>query len=115
MANLQWPVQDRELIVHSVIVRYPDNKTVEIVSKAIPDFNKEVSQRLRIKNFNATWRFVTKANGHLAAEYIVSMDPGGRVPACLVNLFITEGPIQTLKKMKELLPYYENKLMQLGM
>jgi hypothetical protein len=34
-------------------------------------------------------------------EYTLFADPGGSVPAWLINLFITKGPMESFKKLKE--------------
>ena len=42
--------------------------------------------------------------------YTVRFDPGGSLPAWLVNMFVTKGPLQTFQKLKEHVnsPQYRN-------
>jgi hypothetical protein len=46
----------------------------------------------------------------IKAEYTLYADPGGSVPAWLVNLFIADGPLESFQKLKEHIkkPAYAN-------
>jgi len=39
--------------------------------------------------------------GGVKIEYELQVDPGGKVPAWLVNMFATKGPFETFKKLQQ--------------
>jgi hypothetical protein len=39
----------------------------------------------------------------LHVEYILTVDPGGSIPAAIANNFVDRGPYETFKNLKELL------------
>ncbi|MGZ3767902.1 MAG: START domain-containing protein, partial [Mucilaginibacter sp.] len=46
----------------------------------------------------------------IKVEYTIHVDPGGYLPAWLVNMFATEGPLQIFRNLKTELqkPVYKN-------
>ena len=50
---------------------------------------------------SAQWIIIPEKNGVLNAEYRLLVEPGGNIPAWLVNLAVVDGPFDTNLKMKE--------------
>jgi hypothetical protein len=65
---------------------------------------------VRLKRSQASWTFTTIPGNRIAATYEISFDPNGNVPPWLINLFITEGPYESLSNMKQIVrePKYLN-------
>jgi hypothetical protein len=57
-----------------------------------------------------TWTIKPLAKNKNKCEYFLLLDPGGDVPAWIINLFISEGPYSSLVKLKQRvnLPKYAN-------
>lgn len=102
-----WPLCDRDMVCHSVIKQCPLTKTIEYSIISAPKYIKECPERIRVVDLKASWKFTPLENGNIAAEYNLSVDPKGGLPAWVINLFIAEGPLQTIKKMKQRLPSYQ--------
>jgi hypothetical protein len=96
-----WPVDNRELIVQfSTIVHDADhaNFYIKTVSSDFP-----VSDDLvRIPFSQASWDIIRK-NNSLHVIYHMNIDPGGYVPAFLINMAMAEGPYKSFKSLKKLM------------
>ena len=56
---------------------------------------------VRVKYSKVTWTVTPLHNGRFKVEYRLQMDPGGSIPAWLLNLFISKGPFESFTKLKE--------------
>jgi hypothetical protein len=110
--NAPWPVSDRDLCSHYKIRQNPETLELTVVSQAIPNLLPEIEGVVRVKKSKTQWRIKPIGNEILKGEYYLSVDPGGDVPSWLINLFITEGPYESLLKLKTIIneaPYKEAK------
>ena len=95
-----WPVSYRDNISRFMVSQNKTDYSISITSSVINGVLPEKSEYVRVKKSNASWNFKRVNKNTIAAEYTLSFDPGGNVPAWLINLFITEGPYDTFIKMK---------------
>lgn len=102
VSEVPWPFQDRDVIVHSIVTQDPATKEVTIVSKAVEDYYPVQKDIVRVKQFEAIWKLVPKTNGEVETIYNIKTDPGGYVPAWLVNMFIDKGPINSFTGLRNL-------------
>ncbi len=98
--DFPFPLDDRDIVIHSIIQQDPQTKVVTSISYAKPLVLPENKNMVRIKNFNSKWTFTPK-NNIIYGVYTFSSDPGGNIPAWLVNLSLDEGPIKTIKAFKK--------------
>lgn len=106
--SMPWPLSDRDAIIHTTIHQDSSSKVVTIKAKSLGNYIKAKDGVVRVHHLQALWTFtpdfVCKT---VRIEYVLNINPGGELPAWVVNLGITDGPLKTIKKMKELLPKYE--------
>lgn len=95
-----WPFSNRDIIAHLKIKR-ESPKVITIESRAQPDFIPEEEDVVRIKSSKAQWTITNVKENLIKVEYVIQFDPGGNIPAWLINLFISDGPMESFKKMKE--------------
>jgi len=65
---------------------------------------------VRVQKNRTTWAIKPIAKNKNKCEYFLLLDPAGDVPAWIINLFISEGPYNSLVKLKQrvYLPKYTN-------
>jgi hypothetical protein len=56
---------------------------------------------VRVKYSKVSWIVTPLNDSRFKAEYRLQMDPGGSIPAWLLNLFISKGPFESFTKLKE--------------
>ncbi len=98
-----WPFDNRDLILHSVV--WQDPKTLAIHSKtnSVHWMEKENDGIVRITKADLYWKFTPLGRGQVKVDYHMISDPGGSIPAWMVNLVADQGPLQTMVKFKEML------------
>ena len=100
--DMPWPTSDRDIVAINKLYQNPITK--EVISEDICNWKglAEKKDIVRIKDFYAKWSFIPTSNG-VKGTYIFHSDPGGELPAAVVNLFIDEGPVNSIKGLKRML------------
>lgn len=93
-----WPVKDRDSVVRSD-VHQQDDGTVVIEFASVPDVVPPQKNHERVQNVKGCWRFTPLRDGKTRVEYEVMVDPGGKLPAWLVNRFALDVPYNSIKIM----------------
>lgn len=108
--SLPWPVQNRDFVAHLIITQNPDTKVVTVDGPAVQGFVPVKKGIVRVYNSSGKWIITPAGVDQLKVEYTIHVDPGGSVPAWLVNMFAAEGPLKFFKSLKIQLqkPAYQN-------
>ncbi|MEK7256997.1 MAG: START domain-containing protein [Bacteroidota bacterium] len=101
--DFPWPLDDRDVVAWTQV--WQDPKTLALHSKTNSAhwLRKELDDVVRIKKMEIEWIFTPIGNGKIRSEYYLKTDPGGSLPAWLVNLAADQGPLQTMIDFKEML------------
>ncbi|MDB5032712.1 START domain-containing protein [Mucilaginibacter sp.] len=98
--SLPWPTQNRDFVAHLIVSQDPDTKVVTIDGPAVPGFVPLKKGIVRIDNSVGKWIITPIGPDQLHVEYSIHVDPGGSLPAWLVNLFATDAPLQIFRNLK---------------
>ncbi|WP_179414247.1 START domain-containing protein [Mucilaginibacter sp. E4BP6] len=102
-SHLPWPIKDRDLIVELNINPTPD--ILNILAKSLPDYLPQNSDYIRVPYSLATRHVTQSPDNKLKVDYTFSVDPGGSIPAWLVNATLAVGPYNSFIKLRQLLRY----------
>jgi len=95
------PASNRDIVMQ-LKVRQANN-TVRVEGVALPDFIPRKEGLVRVLVSNETW-FITKLDERkIKIQYFLQIDPGGALPAFLVNLFAIKGPYESFENLKGIL------------
>lgn len=100
-SHLPWPIKDRDLIVELSITPNPDG--LNVLAKSMPDYLPQKNNYIRVPYSLATWKVTQAPNNKLKVDYTFSVDPGGSIPAWLVNATLSIGPYNSFVKLREIL------------
>lgn len=108
--DFPWPLDDRDVVMHSKLSQDEKTKAVYSVSVASPNAYPVQKNYLRMTESNTKWTLIPGPNGWVYVEYYIYSKPGGSIPDWLVNLAIDVGPRETILNIKNLLqqPAYKN-------
>ena len=95
-----WPVSNRYATLVVKVTQDTKTKVVTVASHNIPDTSNDKSGKVKVLKLVAAWKFTPKSNGTVDAEYQLFVNPGGEIPAWLVNLFMVDGPYNSIVGMK---------------
>ena len=98
--DMPWPLEDRDLVAR--VTGGVDGDTYSSVSTAAPDRIARADDAVRITDFDVRTSYRELGGGRTEVTYVLHSEPGGRVPAWLVNLFVDRGPVETMTRLREL-------------
>jgi hypothetical protein len=101
--SLPWPMSNRDAVVHLKIDKDSLNRFVNITSVSVPDYIGEKSGKVRVTRSSVSWNVTMPTAKTLSIIYIFEADPGGSLPAWVVNMFSEKGPYESFKKLGEIL------------
>jgi len=104
-----FPASDRDLVVHLKIAQDSQTKAMSVSAINIPNYIPQKKNIVRVPVSNESWK-VTPVNNTLRIEYYLEIDPGGSVPAWLINSFAEKGPYESFKHLQAQvdIPKYKN-------
>jgi hypothetical protein len=98
--DVPWPAENRDYVVHIETEQDPQTKVITVNSPCIPGYIAEKDHIVRISHSVGKWTITPLGKNLISAEYMLEVDPGGSIPAWLINLFATKGPLETFRKLK---------------
>jgi hypothetical protein len=108
--NLPWPATNRDFVAHLTVTQNPETKAVTIDGPTVTGFVPIKNDIVRIDNSTGKWVITPLGRDQIEVEYTIHVDPGGSLPAWLVNVFATKGPLKIFRSLKLELqkPAYRN-------
>lgn len=102
---LPWPMSNRDAVAHTKITRDSLNRFLNVVEVGEPKYIAENSGIVRVPRFSVNWHVTMPSENKLGIVYILEVEPGGTLPAWLVNMFVDKGPFESFKKLAEILKH----------
>jgi START domain len=96
-----WPVSNRDVIIQMKVTQDPVTKWVTVTGNSVPDYVPKKNHLVRVRASHSTWTLKSIRKSVIQAEYNIQINPGGSVPAWLINIFAAEGPYQTFRTLRE--------------
>lgn len=93
---------DRELVLTCTTYQDDDLVVYSRCSNADAAIYPHKKRNVRIDPAISNWKFTPKPGGIITAEYYLLADPGGKIPAWLVNMGLDYGPVRTIKTFKKM-------------
>ena len=100
---LPWPASNRDAVEHLKVTRDSLNKFLKITADSEPGYIPEIKGKIRVPHSSIRWYVTAPTASTINIEYIFEAEPGGSLPAWLVNMFADKGPFESFKKLGELL------------
>jgi hypothetical protein len=97
LVDAPWPVENRETIVSMRVIEMDTVMAIQVSGIDYPQPPPE--HVIRVPYFEALWH-VTTDGKNLNAVYTLNIDPGGMVPAWLVNMAMANGPYVSFRNLK---------------
>lgn len=105
-----WPFENRDLVVHVKVLQNVENKIMTVTAQNMDDYLPVKANIVRMKYSKVIWKATPVNSRILKIDYQIQIDPGGSVPAWLLNSFAAKGPFESFMKLKKevKLPQYVN-------
>ncbi len=102
-SHLPWPIKDRDLIIELSILPDSAANRFGIQAKSLPAYLPENPDFVRVPYSLATWKVIIINDHTLKVDYTFSVNPGGSIPAWLVNSTLSIGPYKSFMNLRETL------------
>jgi hypothetical protein len=108
--NIPWPAQNRDFVAHLVVHQNPETKVVTVDGPAVQGFVPNKNGIVRVHSSKGLWIITPLKKDLVKVVYTLQVDPGGNIPAWLVNLLATQGPMKSFEGLIAQLkkPAYQN-------
>ena len=103
--SVPWPASNRDAVVQLTVARDSLNKNYKIEVRSFPNLIPVKSNIIRVPYSLASYNIIALPNNRISIDYILRVDPGGSLPAWLVNYTATIGPYNTFVKLKEMVEH----------
>ncbi|MBQ0728373.1 MAG: START domain-containing protein [Thalassolituus oleivorans] len=103
ITNMPWPVKDRDSITETRVSQDQESLVVRVDMKARNDVFPSNDDFIRIREMNGYWLFTPKEGNQIEVIYEAHADPGGGLPSWLVNSFLVDAPLNTLRGFRQLI------------
>jgi hypothetical protein len=103
IASLPWPLENRDMIIDLLIHQDSITKKMMIYANSIDKILPPVSGLERIPFSQATWEVTPLASNEIQIEYTLKINPGGGIPAWVVNMFIAKAPYESFHNLSKII------------
>lgn len=101
-SDFPFPLSDRDMVIHSRQWLDPVSRVYTSKSVGVPDYIPRKKKMVRMPMLESHWKVWPLADGGVEIDYRAVADPGGKLPAWLINMAITQGPTKTMRKLEKL-------------
>lgn len=96
-----WPASNRDYYADMKVTFSADSQSLNVISTSLKNYQPEKERLVRVPMSKAVWNISTQPDKTLHLQYILQVDPGGSIPAWILNMFATKGPMETFMNLKE--------------
>ena len=98
--EVPFPFQDRDVVYHNTFSWDSSRTRLTITTKGLPEYLDKKENLVRMPVGKGRWIAETLEPGMTKVTLQMLIDPGGNLPAWLVNSFIADSPYRTMKNLK---------------
>jgi hypothetical protein len=98
--TMPWPLTNRDVVVDLMITQDP-TKVLTVKAVAVKGYVEQNKNKVRVPLSVVNWTVTPLSKSVLKIDYVAQADPGGAIPAWVVNMFITKGPFETFKSLRK--------------
>jgi len=95
-----WPMDNRDIVAESSWDTLTDN-SLKCTITAKPEQYPEQDNITRIREADGYWLLTPLDNNTTKVTYRFYANPAGGLPKWIINLFIVDGPFETLKNLRQ--------------
>jgi START domain len=98
-----WPISNRDLVVHLKVNREPLTNTIIISANSLPDYTPNKKGIVRVPMSTSQWVIRLISESSVSVDYTMLINPGGSVPAWMVNMVAEEAPYMSFRDFKKII------------
>lgn len=110
MTDFPWPLTDRDAFVEGQITQEANSGIISVTSHAVPVSRYPATPDfVRMPDMEGGWILQPQTDGRVKVIMTMRANPGGNIPAAVINLIIHETPYRTLRGLRKVIgePRYQ--------
>ena len=101
--SMPWPLTNRDAVAHLKIMNDSEANLLTITAVSEPHYLPEKKGKVRVRSSSVRWLVKSVVPNKISIVYTFEADPGGSLPAWMVNMFADEAPYESFKKLEGIL------------
>jgi hypothetical protein len=98
--DVPWPLSDRDICVEALITNDPVTGIRKVRATPLEGVIPETKENVRIKYYWQQWTMEPVGDGLVHVELEGSVDPAGSIPTWIINMVITNTPLNVMTKAR---------------
>jgi hypothetical protein len=98
--EVPWPATNRYFYAQFELTKNLVEHSLQLVSVSLSDYGPVPKDLVKVPFSKGSWMVSTLSKNSIHIDYILQLNPGGSLPAWVLNLFSTKGPMGTFENIK---------------
>lgn len=99
--EVPWPATNRFFYATFELKKDPATQSMQVLANNLPDYGPEPKDLTKVTSSKGTWKITTLSKKTIHVDYTLELNPGGSLPAWVLNLFSTKGPMESFQNLRE--------------
>jgi hypothetical protein len=99
--EVPWPATDRYFYAGFELKKDPAGRSMQVISSNMAYDGPVPKDLVKIPYSKGSWNVTQGSKKSIHVEYTLELDPGGSLPAWILNLFSSKGPLETFENIKK--------------
>jgi START domain len=99
--EVPWPATNRCFYANFELREDSLARSMQVVAINLPDYLPVPKDLVKVLFTKGIWNITTISKRSIHVDYILELNPGGSLPAWVLNLFSTKGPMETFENIKQ--------------
>ncbi len=99
--EVPWPATNRCFYANFEMKENAATHSAQIISENLPEYGSVSSDLMKVPFTKGVWNITTVSNEKIHVDYVLELNPGGSLPAWVLNLFSAKGPMETFENIKK--------------
>jgi hypothetical protein len=98
--EVPWPATNRYFYASFELKENPAAQSIQVIAVNLPDYSPVPDDLVKVPFTRGVWNITTVSKNIIHVDYVLELNPGGSLPAWMLNLFSTKGPLETFENIK---------------
>jgi hypothetical protein len=99
--EVPWPATNRYFYANFDLRQDTVKQTLRLIAVNLPDYGPAPKDLTKVTFSRGTWNVTTISSKSIHVDYTLELNPGGTLPAWVLNLFSTKGPMESFENIKK--------------
>jgi hypothetical protein len=99
--EVPWPATNRCFYANFELKRDLTGHSIQVMAVNLPGYGPVSKDLLEVPFTKGVWNIKMISPKSIHVDYVLELNPGGSLPAWVLNLFSSKGPMETFENIKK--------------